>query len=177
MGTTRWLLFLMLSALHPFAYGQDVDSLSTQRLGWIRVAAGIGGAPKFAGMAFNLTASYLTGDGVFAIRYGGVATLSFESVKPEVQTEGVAELSGMYGISYRHSILLITASTGLGVVQVLQSGPSGRQHATTVGIPLDFQVMISPLRVIGLGVVVSGNLNLKQSFGSVMIGMQFGLVR
>jgi len=51
MRRTRWLLFLMVSVLHPIVYGQDVDSLPTQKLGWILLAGGIGGVPELAGMA------------------------------------------------------------------------------------------------------------------------------
>jgi hypothetical protein len=177
MRFQRCLLALFLFSLDSFVYCQESVTTSEKKLGWVRVGAGGGGAPQFRGMALGVAVSYGTGDGLFSLRYGGVSTLALGSVTPERETQDVADLSAMYGLSYRKSILLLTVSTGIGIVQVIQSGPSGRAYTRTIGIPVDVQIMISPVRVFGLGVCVTGNFNSSQSYGSVMIGMYVGLLR
>ncbi len=170
-----FFLVLVFMVSHSFAQTEDVAS--TPRLGWVTIGGGVGGAPKFAGMAGGATASYYNEAGLFSLRLAGVGKLTLQPTQPQVETQSVVDLSGMYGFSYKRSLLFLAASSGLGFVWVTENGPTGEKRSTTIGVPLELQAFMTPLRVLGLGVTISANINAKQSYASAMICMQFGKVK
>lgn len=150
---------------------------NSPNLGWVTLGVGGGGGHRFWGMGGSATASHYSESGLFSVRLLGIGQVTMEPTQPEVETSDVIELSGMYGLSYKRPLIFLSASSGLGAVWVIQKGPSGRKRVTTVGIPVDFQAFITPLRVLGIGVAISGNINGKQSYAGAFFCLQLGKVK
>lgn len=89
-----------------------------------------------------------------------------------VESVSISESALMLGRGRRYGPRYGSVSAGLAVVEVTR--PADDNGTTTVGVPLEAQLLSGgPVR---LGATLAANLNLERSFGAFILSVQFGRV-
>jgi hypothetical protein len=155
----------------------QTDSMSSSpSMGWVTLGVGLSGNRDFFGLTANLSASYFSALGLLRLRLVNATGFPGEETPTRLQshTSRLLELSGMYGLSHRTSFLLLSVSSGIGMVRMREYTPNGQKVSTTLGIPLEGEVLITPLPTVGVGMNVFGNLNGKSSYWGVLSCISLG---
>lgn len=82
------------------------------------------------------------------------------------------DVGAMYGLMQKNDMGYISFSAGLAA---LFAGDSSDK--TDLGLPLEVQAFLTPTEHVGIGVILFGDTNLtntSQSFGGVVLALQFG---
>jgi hypothetical protein len=153
---------------------QDTPSSLT----WATFGIGYVANRQFPGFGGGICVSHQSKLGLLSIRFIGAYDASVEpTILTDTKLTQIYELSGMYGVRYSLGPFQFAGSTGLGVVQWSERSRFGRSHTNTMGVPLDIQVSVLPLQILGLGVHVLGNLNPRSSYAAGFLCLQVGRVR
>lgn len=167
-------LYLFLTRTPSQSQTDDVPD--TPSLGWVTLGLGLSGNRDFFGLTGNLSASYFSDLGLLRVRL--VSATGFHGVESttlsESRASGLLELSGMYGLSHRTPDLLISVSSGIGMLRVREHTPIGDKESTIPGIPLEGELLLTPLPIVGIGITVFGNLNSKASYWGVLSSINLG---
>lgn len=171
----------LLVLVRPSGKAQSEIDSSSGRLGWVTVGGGYGGGKNFSGGGGSATASYLDGKNLYSVRFLVLGSIAVDPtpnpLEGELKSKGASDLSALFGLAHKGSLLFLSASTGLGIVWITEKGPFGQRRTTTIGVPLEVQVYFTPLRVLGIGVSFSGNINGRRSYGGVFAGLQIGKLK
>ncbi|MGH7448256.1 MAG: hypothetical protein ACRELT_11885, partial [Longimicrobiales bacterium] len=85
----------------------------------------------------------------------------------------LSELGFLYGRVAIDNMFFASASTGLSAVYLEPCGSTDRV-CVTVGIPLVAEVAVTPLDVLGIGLQLFGNLNLKVPYAGLFVMVPIG---
>ncbi len=172
------LLACCLAMLQP----TDVNAQSNKSenrpvRAWVNLGIGSSGGDGLTAYSFIAHAQYNSRFGLLGLRYmraDDSAIRGFWDYKDEI-----IELSLTYGFTYNHGILNLSGSTGVGVLQGTQYGPSfmGGEIFRVATFPVHGSIMIQPLRFVGLGLMLSSSINSHTTIHSTSLVLQLGLVR
>jgi hypothetical protein len=155
---------------------ESTEMTTTKPRGWLTLALGVAGNHDVGVLGGSIGASLQTGPHLFTLRYLGGASLNVYPAcfSPTERLKDLNEFSGLYGYPVQFSVFRGSLSGGLGVVALtLEDGSVSR----VIGMPVDLQISVVPLPVLGLGVQITGNLNSTASFWAVFACAQIGRVR
>ena len=155
------------------------DSLSTPSWAWVGFAYGSTRGVDFSGLLLGQSVSYLKNNQIYSARFliiGKKSTTTGFAV-PFNSSVGrltnMFEASALYGFALKNRIMLFSVSTGLGYVQLTRaSEPS----ISSVVIPLDIQMSVTPIRMIGFGIFFFANLHSKTAYNGAMFCIHIGVV-
>jgi hypothetical protein len=167
---------LLLFAIEP-AFSQN-DSTHSRSLGWVNFGIGFSGTKNFFGLAGGVNAGYVSEIGICSVRFvdADKATVDPTTLTTSRLTH-LDELSAMYGLNYNTGFLSLSASSGIGLVWFKEQATSGNRSSSSVGIPIDAQVFVTPLKVLAFGVTVFSNLNAKSTFTGLIFCLRIGKVK
>ncbi|HKS06603.1 MAG TPA: hypothetical protein VJR92_09855 [Gemmatimonadaceae bacterium] len=150
-------LFLAVHATTTQAQSAAV----ARRTYWGQVNLGVGGVADSAFYATGFSGGIQTGRTVFI---GRVVALSTKA------KTRITEVGLMTGVATRPSGIHASIAAGLGIVDA-------SSDSSSLGFPVEAQITVRPLRWIGVGVHVFGNLNKTGKLYGVTIPVQIGRLR
>ena len=175
------LLFITLALLIPppaLAQSQSDVAAGSPDLGWVTFELGYAGAKGMNPLGGGVSGSYLSKIGLLSIRFlGAGGSAIYPANLPTNHPMSVVELSTLYGMAHHTPTFLLSASSGVGVVWVLEYEPSRNHKSATIGIPLEAQAVFTPLNFLGIGMKAFGNINRTLSYGGIFFGLQLGKVK
>jgi hypothetical protein len=133
------------------------------------LSTGMGWATR--GPAGHLAGTYQFGGHLLSAR--GAGTIA-------VFGDELWDLGLLYGRSLVTGVVHASFGAGVGVVggETRESIHGDSESLpTTVGVPLELQLFLRPLPVIGIGLYGFGNVNREESFAGVSAAIQLGRVR
>jgi hypothetical protein len=144
---------------------------------WGAGGAGVGvlpGADRYdatEGLAGSLNAAYQFNRHLFSVRATNVG---------ELFGDNFSDYGLLYGRVLAQTPLFVSVGTGLAYVdgrrsEGLFSDPEPVD--ATVGVPLEAQVSLRPLRFVGIGLYTFANVNGEESFFGATVSIQIGLLR
>lgn len=141
---------------------------------------GIGGGST--GFATGVSASYLSGYNLYTVRYAYNAEMNLLSSSPAIS---VWDVGLLYGRTARNQMYYSSASAGVGLVGGVRRGKSisgtlfdYESHSySTIGIPLQVELFLTPRPFFGIGLSAAGNLNPERSFADVRLCLRVGKLR
>jgi len=165
------LAFLVLVPSFGEAAVQETAPLSRRDSYWLSVGLGAGSQD----LAAHANGSYQFAANLISLRAASTAGL-FDT---ELTDYGLLYGRATRGARDRH---LLSAAVGIALVDGCGSDDSGflggcDDHATIVGIPLEFQASYRPGKVLGIGLYGFANFNRRRSFAGVTLGVQLGRLR
>jgi len=86
--------------------------------------------------------------------------------------ESITECGVLYGRATKASYGVASVSGGISIVVA-----SLYTSFTTVGIPLEAQLILTPTKIFGIGFKGFANLNPQKSFGGLLFCLQIGKLR
>ena len=142
------------------------ERMSPHRV-WIAAGFGGGGAADGnGGVGLVAQIVYERAPHHFALRALGVVDVGYSD-------RGLADVGVLYGRVAAGNMGFAAASTGLSAVHLenCDGSPGG---CMTVGIPLVLELAITPFDVLGIGLQLFGNVNLRAPFAGVFIIVPLG---
>jgi hypothetical protein len=147
---------------------------------WLTLGAGFFSNKDFSGFGGNINASYYSNIGLLSVRFLDADKAGMEPtnvITSSVKLNHINEFSGMYGFNYHASFLFISVSSGIGIVWFKKGITPSEVTTSTLGLPLDAEIFISPLPVLGIGLKLLGNINSKSSYSGFLICLQLGKLK
>ena len=169
---------LLLPSGNPSIYAQESSSNNDGRYCWADVGiggawvnSGIGSPADESGFSIGLDLYYQNGYDLFSLRITG-------TVEPRLilwgnqKAESISEYGVLYGRVAKASYGAASVSAGISIVS-----ESPYTSFTTVGFPLEAQLIWTPTSVFGIGFKGFANLNPQKSFAGLLFCLQFGMLR
>ena len=116
----------------------------------------------------------------------GRALVGFDLVSGVLATEGtvidVQDFGLMLGVGNRPGLIRYSFGTGVALAAITHKGPMTVDHnvdqkTSAVGLALEGQLFIQPLRFLGVGLYGYGDLNKERSFWGWSISVAVGRLR
>lgn len=173
-------LVLLLGNFHAFA--RDAATKTAARPYWVHAGPGWGSM----GFSWGVGISGQMGKGLVSIRFVRNEELSFFKDSPK---ESSWDAGVLYGRIKKSRLWFCSLSGGIGVVGGVRRGeyvdagndPSfigyERLVFLTVGIPIEGQLVWTPLPFLGIGINAFANLNAEKSFIGALLRIQIGKLR
>lgn len=170
-------LFLVLAFL-VFAAGLNAQEagVAARNLGWLNFGAGFssGLEPNVGMPGVGLGLSYKSRLGLFSLR-----SVFFEDFQICLfgdcsNPHRLWDAGALYGVITKGKFAFASASAGLGLAGGKREGAKA---FTTVGIPLETQLFLTPIRYAGIGLYGLADLNPEKSFWGLLVCLQFGRLR
>ncbi|MFN2570125.1 MAG: hypothetical protein ABR537_00740 [Gemmatimonadales bacterium] len=145
---------------------------------WITVGLGRAASGGLTELGAQLSASHQAGRLVIS----GRALTGFDLLGGVLQIPGmiidVEDYGLMLGAGNRPGLVRYSLGAGLGAATITRKASSGSDsHTKTVGVPLEGQLFLQPMRFVGVGVYGYGDLNKEKSFWGWSISVAIGRVR
>jgi hypothetical protein len=133
------------------------------------VSGGLGWASR--GPAGHLAASYQSGGSILSARGAGTVA---------VFGDPLWDVGLLYGSPIVAGVLHASLGVGVGVAggetrESIHGDP--QPMPTTFGVPIEVQLFLRPLPVLGFGLYGFGNINREESFAGVTAALQIGRLR
>lgn len=141
---------------------------------WLDAGIGVGSP----GLAGGVSASYLWGHTLYTVRY--VYDHEIALFFTPTPLESAWDVGFLYGMAARNQMFYSSASVGIGVTGGVRRGSYisfldyESDAYTTIGIPLQGELFLTPVSFVGIGVTAFGNLNPVRSFGGVLVCLRVG---
>jgi len=116
----------------------------------------------------------------------GRALIGFDLLGGVLASDGavidVQDFGLMLGVGNRPGLFRYSIGTGVALAVITHQGPMTVDHAddpqtSAVGLPLEAQFFVQPLRFLGVGVYGHGDLNKERSFWGWSISVALGRLR
>ncbi len=152
----------------------DDASLNNYSGGWANIGLGFADGNQFSGLGGDISLNYAPSDSRLWTLRSTVAT--------DIFSHNPGDVALMYGLMKKNTAGYVSVSTGLALADdeqprittnsgiVIQQG----SEKYTLGLPLELQAFITPVRYVGIGLIGFGDVNAKRSFGGVALALQFG---
>ena len=182
MIKSKYIIFMLLIFIidsFPCS-AQKIDTPSKYHNLWISLNTG----PNFRSVETNIYADisleYSNAKSIYSIQYFGISKLP--TFKPSSHSNKLHNFYGinlLYGLIHRNNINKISYSGGISLLlipKILHTGEITNKTNYSLGIPLSLQVVLTLIRLIGIGMKINANINSKSSFIGTSIGLYFGKV-
>lgn len=176
IGRILFIGFLMAALLVLEASAQTSTDSPIPHKGWIKLGVGQSGGKQFSGFTGMVSVHYSTRFGIMGIRYldsqdGSYYPAIFPS--PD-RINGFREVNMNLGYQVDVSMLNLSTSAGIGHVWGIEQTSDGDRRFSGVSFPIEAQVLIKPVRFLGIGVSMSASIMAKTTISSGMVVIQVG---
>ena len=181
--TMNLLLFgLFLFCMNSHIKAQQTENLKNKNLYWADVGVGLNFGNNNEYLSGTVSANYTNNDMLYKLRYTRYEL--FEIMGSN--NKHFNEIGGMIGIAKTKKLVRLSASGGLGFVTgkltekfVYQEGGTTTVRGNTENIfalcvPLEAEVVLTPVKFAGIGLFVNGNINLKVPLFGAGIKLSIG---
>lgn len=163
-------MLLLLLIVHPLT-AQDSSGERTGTQAWLKMGIGHSGTKNFVGIIGMVSAHYVSRYGIIGLRYiASDRTGADPGIPYGNRVMGINELSMSWGYSSNISFLSLSASAGLGSFLWRETQKRDRM----LSVPLEAQILIKPVRFVGIGAMLSTSLNKESTLTSGMVILQIG---
>ncbi len=171
------LIAVISVAQSPYAYAQEENQQKRPVLYWANFGIGTASGNSLSARVFTANVNVNTNYGVLGLRYfvaDDAGVHGFWDV-----TNGLKELSIMYGYSFQYGMFNMTGSAGLGYQSGEKRGPSfdGLYAYDVFTFPAQVTVSFQPVPFIGLGINFYGSYNSEQNYQGTAVFIQLGRLR
>ncbi|CAN5135019.1 hypothetical protein BH23BAC3_BH23BAC3_35880 [soil metagenome] len=171
------LLCLLILTVNPLT-AQDSNNGQTGTKAWLKLGLGHSGGENFGGITGTVSAHYFSRYGIIGMRYLISERTGVEPGFLDVnRITRLNEVSVNWGYSADVSILIISASAGLGGFWGQEQTAGNQSQYAVISVPLETQILIRPFRFFGMGVVLSTSLNTKNTITSGLLVLQIGSLK
>ncbi len=150
---------------------QTAKPLSPDKNLWISLLAGPARSGAGSGMSGSAALQYAGKENLYTVEYLG--HFNFASY-PFKENREYNLVNVMYGGIKRYEFFKISYSAGLSLARIAEN----HNERVRYGVPLSVQLVLTPLRIVGLG--IKGYLNIipgGNSLAGMSVGLYFGKVR
>ncbi len=168
-----FLVIPNLFSQHNIEFKDDYNlwlSIGVPGLIWGERAGGFGGSASIA---------YSRENSIYSIRYLGWINpnvlVPFSNKSNSVL--GGSEFDLLYGKVFKINNYKLFFSSGLGLVTFKKDRYYGLSNINEIGIPFEFRTLVTRTAVIGVGLIISANLNRKYSFVGISFFGALGKMR
>lgn len=167
---------LMISLLILEVSAQVNSDSSKHKKAWIKLGVGQSGGEQFSGFTGMVSAHYATRFGIMGIRYlDSQDGSNYPAVFPSAnRINGIREVNMNLGYQLDVSMLNVTSSAGIGHVWRSEQTSDGDRRFSGMSLPIEAQVLIKPVRFLGIGVSMSASIMFKKTISSGMVVVQLG---
>ncbi len=188
-SSTLTIIFLTWIFIFPGEVNaSDRDNSTTNwydssRYGWLYAGYGLAGSKQFGGLAGIVGFSYVKNHNQYTMRLITAGESRVYPHQPDyLNTVGSSDayqfidIGLLYGYGINSRYIKISASAGLSLLR--GNVPRGIDDVRlfTFGIPLEINLFISPLPLIGFGFIGYGNINFISPLYGYMVCVQIGKV-
>lgn len=160
---TAILLILFMIGVTPSLFAQ----IDNSPYFWINSGGGISSIDA----AVNGSLSYQSHRNIFSLRFVGAGTL-FE--------DWTTDLGFMFGRALRYGgRRFLSIHAGLSFVEVSRSEHLFDEDEIkhTIGVPIEIQAFLRPIRFFGIGLVGFASINAEDSFAGIALNVQWGKLK
>ena len=174
------LVILVLLLFVDNGCSQEFKKPNLDKNAWLALGGGFGSSQSFSSFSGGFFLSYANEKQIFTLRY--TASSNLGNIEPlsagsKNRLKQLNEFGALIGMIYRQSITKLSASAGISYLNFDYKFHKNLKPIDHVGIPLQFQVILSPIHLIGCGLTSYANLNTKNSMFGVLFTLYFGKVR
>lgn len=203
----RFFIILLLSFFSFNALAEESTNIGGSGTWWINLAVGasttLGYEPKSADDSADSGNSLMLATSVNYALYDyrfielRAATsqhynwnfICFSTCPREESLQGISDVGILYGLMKKTRYVTLTGSLGLAYTDVnykkrttieingIESEETNHTHVGTVGVPFEVSFFVTPLRYIGIGMMLMGNANTEASYIGGLFALQFGKLR
>ncbi len=173
----------MLVQFGSYLQAQEPTSKGGINQAWISGGFGFAGGNNLAGVGSGIIVTYHPRGRVVSMRYMSIISMTMIEIQEGfVRYETVKDVGVTYGVIEKNKWLYTSAATGVsflaGEKRVGVGDANSRlEDFSTVGIPYELQLFITPIPALGVGLSFSGSLNNEASYAGILLCMQYGLLR
>lgn len=157
------------------ARGADLDGTNA----WIRLGFGPSSGKDYTGISGLASVHYITRYGIAGIRYIVSDTYGYEpySSPSKNKIKGFREIGVLWGYAGNLSFLKASASIGAGTIWGTERISGSDKKFSTITLPIEVQLLIKPLPIVGIGVAFTTSVNTKSTLSSGLVVLQLGNLR
>ena len=170
---------LVLFIFFKFIYAGNPTSISGYNQKWINLGFGAFNGSRFVGMGGGLSVNYYINKYLISMRLIDAADIFYYPAIPNgnPSIKNLNDISISLGLIKKNKWIYGSVSGGIGLVNDNMRVKLKGDNFTTVGIPLEAQLFITPLAALGLGVNIVGNVNFESSYLGLLLCVQYGILR
>jgi hypothetical protein len=162
------------------SYPQELKKPNPNKNVWFSLGGGFNTSQSYSAFGAGFSLSYANDKNIFTLRY--TASSNLGNIEPlsgsyKNRIRNLYEYGALYGIIYRQSLTKFSASVGLSYLDYDYKFNKDLKPSDQVGIPLQFQVILSPIHLLGCGLTSYANLNTNNSMFGVLFTLYLGKVR
>ena len=176
---THWGRAVMVAVLVAAPLGQLQAQRQAASKNWITLGLGRATWGGLTELGAQLSGSHQAGRLVVS----GRTLTGFDLLGSVLQVPGmiidVEDYGLMAGAGNRAGLVRYSLGAGLGAATITRKGSSGSSdsHTKSVSVPLEGQLFIQPIPLLGVGVYTYGDLNKEKSFWGWSISVSIGRAR
>lgn len=159
---------------------QNAKKPSIDKNFWISSSLGFTTGSQYAGVLADFSIAYSKKSGFYSIEYFGTADIGEVVTSHKKIVKSMRGVNFLYGTINRNDFYKVSYSIGLSVIESFESKREFDLHSEaykyTVGIPLSTQLVLTPIRIVAIGIKGYININTENSFIGASIGFYFGKV-
>lgn len=173
------LVFLILCSTPLRAQVKVSETKQNVTKAQVNFGLGVSSAKEYSGITGSVSVQYTTMYGVPGIRYVVSDTYGYEpnSFPSTDKIKGFHEIGVLWGHAKNLSFLEASASIGAGKIWGTERVSGSDKKFSAITIPVEVQLLIKPLPIVGIGVAFTTSINKKSTFSSGLFVIQFGKSR
>ncbi|GEM_PF-2234461 len=190
MRLQSFVALIFLSSIFVLSYesiasendNSTANWYDNSRYGWLYAGYGLAGSKQFGGIAGIVGFSYLKDHTKYTVRLITAVELPLYFSQDYLDTVGSSGSYGfidaglLHGYAINSRYIKISASAGLSFLRGNVPREKDDVRLSTVGFPLEIDLFVSPLPLLGFGFVGYGNINFISPFYGYMVCVQIGKV-
>jgi len=178
----KFLLIISILIVHSFPlYAQNTHQLSPSKNLWLSMNFGqvFLNSKSFYG---DFSLEYSNKKSIYSAQYFGLFNLSSSvPYNSSNDSNNFDAIDLLYGRIHRYSNFKISYSTGISFIIIPVTKIKGdvvmKDTVLKVGLPVSFQIVFTPIRLIGIGIKAFANVNSEDSFFGTSVGLYVGKVK
>lgn len=165
------LLLSFLVLLSPkIVPAQQTPALSPEKNVWVGLTIGPALSGYEPGLTGRATVQYASSATIYSLEYMSYSNFLFNPLDKSLE---LSAFGLMYGRIKRYDFFKLTFSAGLSLVKLCE----GSKESYTFGLPLSARFILTPIRLVAVGVKLYARYIPGNSVAGVGFGFYFGKVR
>ena len=175
---THWGRAVVVAVLVAAPLGHLQAQRQAASKNWITLGAGQAAWGGFTEFGAQLTASHQRNGRVLTARIIGGGDILGAVFASTGQVVSVQDVGVLAGIGNNPGLLRYSLGAGIGIASIWRRGTGSTDtKASHLGVPLEGQFFIQPIRFLGVGVYGYGDLNKDRAFWGWSISVAVGRLR
>jgi hypothetical protein len=173
-----WFLIICNAAI---CIAQSNFKSSPDKNFWLSSSMGIMGGTQYSGILADFSIAYSNKNNFYSIEYLAAADIGNFVIYSDTERNSLSGINLLYGTMKRASFYKVSYSFGLSVFEAYHSKRENdifeKIYKYTVGVPLSTQLVLTPIRILAIGIKGYFNLNTENTLIGASIGLYFGKVK